>query len=103
MDFGGEPTARTAERLLLLLTLFARSATMCSDDGAIDRLQHVQCAAAVSQRLKQQVPDDSLAPATELLPHGVPFAERLRQVAPRRSGPADPEYAVQSIAMVFGW
>ena len=103
MDFGAEPTARTAECLLLLLTLFARSATMRAHDGAVDHLQHVQRAAAVSQRLKQQVPDASLAPATELLPHGVPFAERRRQVAPWRSGPAEPEYAVQSMAMVLGW
>src|SRR5215469_6375082 len=41
MDFGAEATARTAECLLLLLTPLARSATMRSDDGAIDHLQHV--------------------------------------------------------------
>ena len=87
----------------LLLSLFARGAAMRSDDGAVDHLQHVQCAAAVSQRLKQKVPDARLAPATELLPHGVPFAERRRQVTPRRSGPADPEYAVQPMSMILGW
>jgi hypothetical protein len=76
---------------------------MRSDDGAVDHLQHVQCAAAVSQRLKQKIPDARLGSATELLPHGVPFAERRRQLVPRRSGPADPEYAVQSVPMVPGW
>src|SRR5208283_1413376 len=103
MDLGAEPTARTAECLILLLGLFAGGAAMRSDDGAVDHLQHVQCAAAVSQRLKQKVPDAGLAPATELLPHGVPFAERRRQVAPWRSSPTDPEYAVQPVPMVLGW
>src|ERR1700678_2093995 len=103
MDLGAEPTARAAKRLILLLSHFARCVAMRSYDGAVDHLQHVHCAAAVSQRLKQQVPDASLAPATELLPHGVPFAERRRQVAPRRSGPADPKYAVQPVPMVLGW
>src|SRR5208282_694165 len=103
MDLGAEPTARTAECLILLLGLFARGAAMRSDDGAVDHLQHVQCAAAVRQCLKQKVPDARLAPATELLPYGVPFAERRRQVAPRRSGPANPEYAVQPVPMVLGW
>jgi hypothetical protein len=63
---------------------------------------NMSSAAAVSQRLKQKVPGVSLAPAAELLPHGVPFAEHRRQVAPRRSGPANPEYAVQSVPMVLG-
>jgi len=45
MDFGAEPTARTAECLLLLLNLLARSATMRSDDGAVD-----QCAAETTER-----------------------------------------------------
>src|ERR1700733_662159 len=103
VDLGAEPTARTAQCLILLLSLFARGAAMRSDDGAVDHLQHVQCAAAISQRLKQKVPDARLAPATELLPHGVPFAERRRQVTPRRSGPADPEYAVQPMSMIHGW
>jgi len=103
MDFCAEPTARTTECLILLLGLFAGGAAMRSDDGAVDHLQHVQCAAAVGQRLKQKVPDARLTPATELLPHRVPFAERRRQVAPRRSGPADPEYTVQPVPMVHGW
>src|ERR1700733_6579519 len=68
VDLGAEPTARTAECLVLLLSLFSRGAAMRSDDGAVDHLQHVQCAVAVSQRPKQEVPDASLAPATELLP-----------------------------------
>ena len=91
MDLGAKPTARTTECLILLLGLCAGSAAMRSDDGAVDHLQHVQCAAAVRQHLKQQVPDARPAPATELLPHEVPFSERRRQVAPRRSGPADPD------------
>src|SRR5580692_9996634 len=103
VDLGAEPTARTAECLILLLSLFSRGAAMRSDDGAVDHLQRVQCAAAVGQRLKQKVPDARLAPATELLPHRVPSAERRRQVAPWRSGPADPEYAVQPVPMVQGW
>src|SRR6202030_3568385 len=61
MDLGTEPTARTTECLILLLGLFAGGAAMRSDDGAIDHLQHVQCAVAVSQRLKQKVPDARLA------------------------------------------
>src|SRR5580658_1590487 len=103
MDLGAEPTARATERLILLLGLFACGAAMRPDDGAVDHLQHVQCATAVSQRLEQEVPHARLAPATELLPHGVPFAERGRQVAPRRSGSADPEYAIQPVPMVLRW
>ena len=102
VDFGAEPTARTAECLILFLSLFSHGAAMRSDDGAVDHLQYVQCAAAVSQRLKQEVPGARLAPAAALLSHGVPFAEHRRQVAPRRSGPANPEYAVQSVPMVLG-
>src|SRR5271155_4435262 len=103
MDLGAEPTARTTECLILLLGPFAGGATMRSDDGAVDHLQHVQCAAAVGQGLKQEVPDASLAPATELLPHGAPFAEPHRQIAPWPSGSADPEYAAQPVPMVHGW
>jgi hypothetical protein len=33
MDLGAEPTARTAQCLILLLSLFARGAAMRSDDG----------------------------------------------------------------------
>src|SRR5580658_11048848 len=66
MDLCAEPSARTSECLILLLDLFARGAAMRSDDGAVDHLQHVQCTAAVSQRLKQEVPDARLAPTTEL-------------------------------------
>jgi hypothetical protein len=32
----------------------------------------------------------------------VPFAERRRQIAPRRSGPPDPDHAVQRVPMVLG-
>ena len=52
--------ARTTECLILLLGPFAGSAAMRPDDGAADHLQHVQCAAAVGQRLKRkrsQTPD----------------------------------------------
>jgi hypothetical protein len=55
VDLGAEPTARTAECLILLLSVFSRGAAMRSHDGAVDHLHHVQCAAAVSQRLKQEV------------------------------------------------
>src|ERR1700739_2598742 len=49
MDLGAEPSARTTERLILLLGLFAGGAAMRPDDGAVDHLQHVQCATAVTQ------------------------------------------------------
>ena len=68
VGLGAEPTARTAERLILLLGRFARGAAVCPNNGAVDHLQHVQCTAAVRQRLKQKVPDAGLASATESLP-----------------------------------
>ena len=94
VDLGAEPVARSTERLVLHLGGCAGGAAMRPDDGAVDHLQHVQSTATCCQRLNHQVPDARLAPAAELLPHGVPLAERHRQVAPRRSGPANPQYVV---------
>src|SRR5205823_1485621 len=57
----------------------------------------------IRQRLQQQVPYPGLAPAAELPPDRIPIAELRRQVAPRRTGAADPEYPVQFAAVVLWW
>src|SRR3982074_3396358 len=47
----------------------------------------------VRQRLEDAPPDPLLAPPTETAEDAVPFAERLRQVAPRRARAHDPQDA----------
>jgi len=73
---------------------------MRPDCGAVDHLQRVQITAAVGQRLQHDVPHTADAPAAELTPDRIPVAERVRQVAPRRAGAADPEHTIQHQAMV---
>ncbi len=81
--------------------LFAGSAAMRPDRGAVDHLQHVGIAAAVRQCLQKHVPHARETPATELLVHRVPVAQHLRQVAPWSAGAADPKHPVQHLAMVL--
>ena len=76
---------------------------MRPDRGAVDHLQHIELAAAIRQRLQQQVPDTGFTPAAKLPPNRIPVAQLRRQVAPRRTGPQDPEYPVQGAAMILRW
>jgi len=101
MDLGAEPTARTTERLIVLLGLFAGGAAMrrMMVLSIICNMSSVPPLSASAWSKRSHTPDS--LPATELLPHGVPFAERGRQVAPRRSGSADPEDAIQPVPMVL--
>jgi hypothetical protein len=56
MDFGGEPTARTAKCLKLDPACFAGGAAMRPDRGAVDHLQRVEFTAAIGQPLQQDIP-----------------------------------------------
>ncbi len=82
--------------------LFAGSAAMRPDRGAVDHLQHVGIAAAVRQCLQKHVPHARETPATELLVHRVPVAQHLRQVAPRSAGAADPKHPSSTLRWSFG-
>jgi len=97
------PPREPAERLVLFRGSFAGGTAVRPDNGAVDHLQLVQCSAAVCERLKHQVPDARFAPTAELLPHGVAFAELCWEIAPWHSRPAEPEYAVQFVPVVFWW
>jgi len=74
---------------------------MRPDDGAVDHLQAVRDTLGVVQRLQQQVPKPRKAPAPELAVDRRPLAEVIRQVAPRRPGPRDPENPIQNKAMIL--
>lgn len=64
---------------------------MRTHDG---RINHLQCRvgqAAAGERLQHHIPDATVSPAAELPKNRIPVAELLRQIAPRRAGPCDPQ------------
>lgn len=82
---------------------WAGSTAMCPDRAAVDQLQQISIAAAVSKKsLEQNVPHARRTPAAELPPYRVPVAECRRQIAPGRSTPTDPEDAIQHAPMIAG-
>jgi hypothetical protein len=73
---------------------------MSSDDGRIDHLQRRVTHFAASERLQNYIPDAAIGPTTELPKDRIPIAKLLRQIAPRRAGPHQPEHRVEHAAMV---
>ena len=75
---------------------------MGAHDGGIDHLHDGGRAALLVQRVEHQFEQPGLRPAAELLVDGVPLAEILVQIAPRRPGPRDPEDAVEYPPVILG-
>jgi len=72
------------------------------DAGAVDHLQEVGLAAAISQGFQHHVPQAGRGPAPELAEHRGPVAEFGWQVTPRRAGAGDPEDGVEHPPVVAG-
>jgi hypothetical protein len=74
---------------------------MCPDRRAVDHLNGL-AAAAIGQSLKDQVRQTANRPPPVLPVHGIPTSERLRQIAPGRAGPGNPEDRIKRAPMVLG-
>lgn len=70
-------------------------------DRRVDHLHASRRAAALVEGFQHQLPDPGERPAPELLVDGVPLAEMLVQIAPRRAGPGDPEHPVEHQPVVL--
>src|SRR3712207_9050407 len=79
---------------------------MCPHDGAVNEVQlpvDPPLSVALGLQLAQDlVPHPGPAPAIETAAHARPLAVALRQVAPWRPRPIDPEHAVDEPAVVGG-
>lgn len=75
---------------------------MCPNDCTIDHLDG-GIAAAFGERFEHQVPKSAHRPTAELAVHRVPIAEFLGQIAPRRTGPRDPECRIKGAPMITRW
>jgi hypothetical protein len=67
------------------------------------RIDHLQCRigeSATCECLQDQIPNATVGPSAELSKYRIPFAKLLRQIAPRRASPHQPQYRVQHETMV---
>lgn len=73
---------------------------MGADHGAVDHLQLVRRDPSVVQRVQDILPQPGKGPTAELPVDRGPLAELFGQIAPRRTSPCDPEYAIKNKTMV---
>ena|SRR5579863_713050 len=71
---------------------------MGADDGGVD--DQVFKVRIIRQGFEHAQPDSFGTPTAEAPEHAIPFAERLRQITPRRTGPYDPQDALDKHAVV---
>ena len=74
---------------------------MGAGDGAVDHLQAVGGAVGLVQGLQHQLPQARERPSSELAMDREPSAELRRKVAPGRTGPGNPEHAVQHAPVIL--
>ena len=74
---------------------------MGAHDRRIDHLHDGGRPALLVQRVEHQFEQAGFRPAAELLVDGVPLAEIVVQIAPRRTGPRDPEDAVENLPVIL--
>ncbi len=70
------------------------------DNGGIDHLQGVGPGPALGQGLQKHIPEPRACPPEELAVDRRPLACLLRQIAPGRTRPRDPEDGIEHAAMV---
>src|SRR5512139_1733393 len=84
MDLGRPPTARAADRLIVLPPLSVRGTTMSLDRGGIER-QRDRCFAELGQSLEDRLPSSSLGPAIEAIVDRRVRPVLIRTIAPTRA------------------
>ena len=73
---------------------------MHSNHGAVD--EHIFEIRVAGKRLEDGGPDFALLPAGKAFVHGIPGAELLRQITPRRTGAQDPQHGLHEQPVVVG-
>ena len=73
-----------------------------SHDRRVDHLHGGGRPAPCAQGPQHQLEDAGLRPAAELPVDGVPFAEILVQIPPRRPGSGHPKYPVENLPVIRG-
>ena len=72
------------------------------DDGGVDHLKRIGHGLGSRQGFQYNVPQPRTRPSQELAIHRTPFAQFLRQIAPRRASSRDPENTIQDAPMIGG-
>ena len=73
---------------------------MGANHSAVDHLQGVWQRAAFVQGVHDLLPEPRQCPTPKLPIDARPFSKLLRQVAPRRAGPSDPENPIKNKAVI---
>ena len=74
---------------------------MGAHDRRVDHLYDHRRPALLVERIEHQFEEAGFRPAAELLVDGVPLAEMLVEIAPRRAGPRDPEDAIENLPVIL--
>ena len=65
------------------------------------RIEHDRCQVGSLQGAKDMLPNPRFGPTIEPLKHRIPVAVSLRQVAPRRAGPGNPNHRIDEPPVVL--
>src|SRR5260221_4142211 len=100
VDFGGQSSARLADRLRAVFFSRTGAVLMSTHDGGVDH--HVLVVVIAGQQLENTVENPALRPSAETLMDRFPMAETLGQIPPGTSSPKAVENRFDEQSIIFG-